>query len=78
MTHDELQTLLLWAMSGKVHFDARESFALFVRTKATSFFMNYDWVKRKEFWEKSYTDPRLDVGLGGTFGTRIHIKENTM
>jgi hypothetical protein len=74
MTHLELRALLLWAMGGKPNFDARDTWAKFVKTEAESFFMNYDWVKQKTFWEKSYVDERLDIELGGTFGTTFAIR----
>ena len=50
--------------------------AEFLRSRATEFFMNYDWVKHPGFWKWVYEDPRVDGGLGGTHGTTIMIMEH--
>lgn len=76
MTHEDLKNKLLKAMGGKVPMSARDTWADFLRSRATEFFMNYDWVKHPAFWKWVYEDPRVDGGLGGTYGTTIMIMEH--
>lgn len=53
--------------------DARPTWANFLRTRATEFWMNYEWVRHNGFWEWAYDSPDVDAGLGGTFGTTVMI-----
>lgn len=76
MTHDELQEKLRKAMGGKIPMAARDSWAEFLRNRATEFWINYDWVKHPGFWQWLHEDPRVDGGLGGTFGTTVMIMEH--
>lgn len=66
MSHDKLREALLWAMGGKVHPGARETWGKFLSIRATEFFINYDWVQRKEFYTRLWTqEPRVfDFGDG--------------
>lgn len=74
MTHDELKDILLWAMGGRVHPDARETWGRFLRERQTSYFLNYDWIKKQEFYQKAEKSERLDIGAGG-YGLRVYIRE---
>lgn len=69
--HVKLKTVLLHAMGGKPHMNARPSWADFIRSESTSFWMAYDWVKRPAFWGFLYQNPDYDGGLGGVEGTTI-------
>lgn len=73
MTHEELRDKLKKAMGGKIPMDARPTWAEFLRSRATEFWINYDWVKNPAFWNWVNENPRVDGGLGGTFGTTIMI-----
>ncbi len=76
MTHDELKDKLLKGMGGRVHMAARDTWATFLQTKATEFWMNYDWIKNNAFWEWAYKSDEVDSGLGGTYGTTIMIMQH--
>lgn len=50
MTHEELKDKLLKAMGGKIPFKARGTWGYFLRSRNSTFFMNWDWI----------TDPRIE------------------
>lgn len=58
MTHEELKSKLHKAMGNKVPMSARETWADFIRSQGTSFFVNFDWIKdmRIEQWAEDHPD----------------------
>ena len=58
MTHEELRDKMKKAMGGRVHPEARETWAEFIRSKGETFFLNWEWVKdiRIERWAEQHPD----------------------
>lgn len=73
MTHEKFKEKLLKGMGGKPPISARETWGNFQRERATSFYMNYDWVKHNSFWKWVGDSEDVSAGLGGSSGSTIWI-----
>lgn len=64
MTHEELKEKFLKGFGGKVPYAARESWGQFLRSKAASFSLRYEWIKHEGFWNWISTTDIIDFDDG--------------
>lgn len=64
MDHEQLKQKILKGMGGKVPISARDSWAQFIREKATEFRIRYEWISVIGFFKWIYESPEVDFGDG--------------
>lgn len=69
MTHDVMREKILKAVGGRPPIGMRDSWAEFIKTKGTYFFLRDEWVKDKRFWDWCFAQPAFefycrDEGVG--------------
>lgn len=73
MNHAELKDKFRKAFGkGKIPISAKPSWAEFVRSEATQFYFNYDWIKDQRFYEFIYANNELDF-MDGSEGMLVGI-----
>lgn len=61
MTHELLKEKILKAVNGRPPIGMRPTWAEFIRSKGTEFFIRDEWVKNKAFFQWLMEQPSLDL-----------------
>ena len=60
MTHEIMKEKILKAVGGRPPMSMRDTWAEFIKTKWTKFFIRDEWVKNKKFWDWLFDQPAFE------------------
>lgn len=60
MTHEIMKDKILKAVGGRPPMSMRDTWAEFIKTKGTKFFIRDEWVKNKKFWDWLFDQPAFE------------------